>query len=211
MKENRMIELKICRLGLITCKVDNKDYPIREDNIFNFFDENVTLEEGFTLRSYFKMVERYPLLQKFDCYFPEYIREYRECPPSGCIDDLDCIEMTKVVDITVSEKYDLRDLTVYNDIHGLGKEDQGYAIEFTPLHEILDVPFKLGNCVEIRYKDELESNEYETSFTFFEFLKAIIWELSFMGNPNERDASFTKIKEDVKEIKEYVDKNEEDK
>jgi len=45
-----------------------------------FLGHKVELEQGYTLRSFFKMIERYPVFTQLNAFLPECIDQYRGCP-----------------------------------------------------------------------------------------------------------------------------------
>ena len=65
-----------------------------------FLSFQVTLEEGFALRSFFRMLERYPSLVGLNLFFPTFLEKYHESPESGCeYPGIDCLELGKNVEM----------------------------------------------------------------------------------------------------------------
>jgi hypothetical protein len=90
-----------------------------------------------------------------------------------------------------------------------GKIRGGFAIEFTPLSELKDLPLKLE--LDMEFKDEnqfiKEENNYKTilkgkrPFTVYEVIGAILYEISFVGDPEKRDDAWKEQLETVEDIK----------
>ena len=52
-----------------------------------FLGFQIILDEGFSLRSYFKLLDNYPLLAELNAFLPAYQEQYRTCPQGGCTVD----------------------------------------------------------------------------------------------------------------------------
>lgn len=98
-----------------------------------------------------------------------------------------------------------------------------YAIEYTPMYELADLPIKISDRVEItdcsiNGKNRYEEIDFRPSITLIELLFAIFNELSELGSPVNRDKELKKLKrlldkqlldkgiEDIKGSKTYSSK-----
>ena len=74
----------------------------------------VQLQEGFTLRSFFKMLDQYPVLVKLSDFFPSYQEQCRDhAETDSTCESLDALEFYKTVEmIGVPEKR----LEIYNSL-----------------------------------------------------------------------------------------------
>ncbi|MCU0593578.1 MAG: hypothetical protein MUC57_19180 [Desulfobacterales bacterium] len=45
----------------------------------------VELGQGYTLRSFFRMIERYPVFAQLNAFFPECMQLYQACPDGECL------------------------------------------------------------------------------------------------------------------------------
>lgn len=173
-------------------------------DILCYLQHAVQLEDGFTLRSYFKLIENYPALACLDGYFHDYIEEYKKAPKKNCVmDDVAHIELSEVVDL--SEHKDMTsDVQIWVNVSGKDKidEKQRWALDFTPLSEMLDVPIVLSGCCVTDYKGEkFEIREFkEYTFSFWEFLTSIIDELSFHGTSKDKQGRSDELKKIVKDL-----------
>jgi len=170
-----------------------------------------TLEEGFTLRDYFRMIIAYDKLQQLDGFFPSYIEEYLKCPEDGCIsDNISNLCLKRIVTVELHEDGHVLDIQNYINFDGMGNNDGiNWGVEFSSLNKLLDIPIKINNGTvyitkfkgdRIDKNDEFKSPESD-SLKLFDFVSEIIWELSFCGTPENRDNENSKLNIAMEEIK----------
>ena len=142
----------------------------------------VTLEEAYTLRSFFKMINRYSLLSKLNTFFSSHIEQYHRCPEQGCdAGRLDCLEFGKTIEMVgVPDKR----LEIYNSLFGVCA-GQTAEIKSMQLAGLLDVPLKLGGLKHIVFGDRVDIFEFDTVYTLFEFIDGIAWQLGFHATPEQ--------------------------
>lgn len=154
----------------------------------------VELDSDYTLRSYFKMLERYEELTLLDYFAIDFIKEYLACPKSNCLSEgIEYLQLAKTLNID----FTYTELEECLDFRGMSTTEK-YALDLQPLNTLLDIPLKLGKAETIIQQ---EITEYTTTFSLFEFVKSIIWELSFHGLPEERDAKRIEILQLAEEAK----------
>jgi hypothetical protein len=148
-----------------------------------FLSYQVALEDDYTLRSFFRMLEKYSLLVKLNAFFPSFIEQYLSCPEENCVaNGLDHLEFSKTVEM-IGFPGKPR-LEIYNSFRGvLGNES--CEIRSQQIESLLDMPVKLGRLKHIVFGDKVDIFEFDTAFTFFEFIEGIAWELSFHVAPTE--------------------------
>jgi len=143
----------------------------------------VELGQGYTLRSFFRMFEKYALLVKLDAFVADCIQRYLKCPTGHCTsDDIDHLQFYKTVEM-IGFPGEPR-LEIYNtlcSVHG----GENLEIKSFHLESLLDMPLKLGALKHIVFGDKVDVFEFDTVFSLFEFIEGIIWELSFQGTPKE--------------------------
>ncbi len=164
--------------GIILC-----DAKAADGSPLFFLNHSVQLAPLFTLRSYFLLLETYPLLQDLNAFFPMLMDEYRKSPEKGCISDgFDHLEFNKAVEmIGFPGKPRIEIYTAFRGVYkGEGVELRSFRIE-----GLLDMPVKLGRLKHIVFGDKMELFEFDTIYTLFEFIDGIAWELSFHGTPPE--------------------------
>ncbi len=143
----------------------------------------VELGQGYTLRSFFRMFEKYALLVKLDAFVADCIQRYLRCPKAHCSrDDIDHLKFYKTVEM-IGFPGKPR-LEIYHTLCGIcGTE----TLEIKNFHlaNLLDIPLKLGTLKHIVFGDKVDVFEFDTVFNLFEFIGGIIWELSFQGTPKK--------------------------
>ena len=156
---------------------------IVDSNSLRILGCQVELEEGYTLRSFFRMFEKYALLVKLDAFIPDCIQRYLACPKNHCTsDNIDHLEFYKTVEM-IGFPGEPR-LEIYNTLCGVYGRDRCEVKSFH-LESLLDMPLKLGVLKHIVFGDKVDVFEFDTVFSLFEFTEGIIWELSFQGTPRE--------------------------
>ena len=142
----------------------------------------IALEETYSLRSFFKMLENYMQFAKLNAFFPSQTEHYRSCPEDGCNGGgLDYLEFVKTVEmIGVPEKR----LEIYNSLIGVHKS-QVNEIKSMQLNSLLDIPLKLGKLKHIVFGDRVDIFEFDTVYTLFEFIDGIAWQLGFHATPEQ--------------------------
>ena len=142
----------------------------------------IALEESYTLRSFFKMVDRYTLFAKLNAFFPDYAEQYQSCPEQGCNAGLlEYLEFGKRVEmIGVPDKR----LEIYNSLFGVHAKETS-EIKSMQLASLLDVRLKLGKLKHIIFGDRVDIFEFDTVYTLFEFIDGIAWQLGFHAAPEQ--------------------------
>ena len=148
----------------------------------NLLSFGITLEEGYSLRSFFKMLGKYTLFAEISAFLPVYEEQYHNCPKHGCdAGFLDYLEFGKTVEmIGVPDKR----LEIYNALFGL-QANEASEIRHMQLDSLLDIPLQLGKLKHIIFGDRVDIFEFDTVYTLFEFIDGIGWELSFHATPEQ--------------------------
>jgi hypothetical protein len=142
----------------------------------------IALEDVYTLRSFFKMLNKYVLFAKLNAFFPSCIDQYESCPEQGCDAGLlDYLEFGKTVEmIGVPDKR----LEIYNSLFGV-HAGEATEIKSMQLAGLLDLPLKLGRLKHIVFGDRVDIFEFDTVYTLFEFIDGIAWQLGFHATPEQ--------------------------
>lgn len=153
--------------------------PVEAGRPLMFLSAQVKLASDCILRSYFKLIENYPLLSELNPFFPASLEQYRKSPAGGCREpSLDYLLLTKTIEM-IGFPGNPR-LEIYHALHGLKGADF-HEIKDYPLESLLDMPLRLGKLKHIVFGDKVDLFEFDTVFTLFELIDAVIWELSFHG------------------------------
>ena len=160
--------------------VDQRE--LRPAQILSYLCWQVQLQDGYCLRSFFRMLDHYPILAELNDFFPQYQEQYRACDAANCTcDSIDSLEFSKTVEmIGVPE----RRLEIYNSLTGIGQENRT-EIKFMQLASLLDLPLTLGGLRHVVFGDQVDIFEFDTVFTLFELIDGIAWQLSFHGTPEQ--------------------------
>ena len=169
----------------ITLKTDGCIHLEREvapPQILSVLCYQVQLQDGYTLRSFFKMLDKYPVLVKLNDFFPSYLEQCEaHAGATSICESLDSLEFYKTVEmIGVPEKR----MEIYNSLTGICQEDRT-EIKFMQLTSLLDLPIRLGCLRHVVFGDQVDIFEFETVFTLFELIDGIAWQLSFHGTPQQ--------------------------
>ena len=135
------------------------------------------LQSGCTLRSFFRLLEAYPLFQTLVPGLDSAVREARALPLAGCSGPLiEKLSVVKCIEITGYPGKPRAD--VYLRLEGCGQDPP--ELRFLRLHDLLDIPLELGNVRHVLL-GETSSLVCDASFTLFELIECIGWELGFEG------------------------------
>ncbi len=151
-------------------------------NPLKYLNHQVELGPGFSLRSYFRMLDQYPYFGEINEFFPLVREQYRECPEKGCTwEDIQYLEFAKTVEL-IGFPSEPR-LEIYNVLRGI-RNSKDCEIKSLLLENLLDIPLRLGKLKHIVFGDKVDVFEFETVFTLFEMIDGIAWELSFQSGSN---------------------------
>jgi hypothetical protein len=170
-------------MNTITLKTDGSvernGHHVQSD-ILGFLSSEIELENGYSLRSFFEMLDQYELLIQLNSFFPTYTEQYHKCPPEGCAAGApEYLEFSKTVEMI---GFPQKRLEIYTSFCGIF-ENEKYEIRSLQLDSMLDLPVKLGCLKHIIFGDSVDLFEFDTVFTLFEFIDGIAWELSFHVTP----------------------------
>lgn len=141
----------------------------------------ISLESGYTLRSFLEMMQRYPALQEISVFIPPLLEEYGRCRGSGAAGDaLTHLELTKKAEM-VGYPGDPR-FNILCSLSGHYNEAE-QELRLFQLHALLDVPIKLGRLRHTVFGDTVNIMDFETDFTLFEFIEGVAWEFGFQRFP----------------------------
>jgi len=150
-----------------------------KDKALMLLGYKIELAPGYSLRSFFRMFDRYPVLTGLSEFLPDCLQRCRACPPEGCVTDaVGCLEFSKTVEM-VGFPGKPR-LEIYSSLCGVNDGRQ-CPLKALRLEDLLDLPLKLGGLKHIVFGDKVDVFEFETVFSLFELIEGIIWELSFQG------------------------------
>ena len=172
-------------MNAVTLKKDGAIQPsgkaVGSDGL-DLLSFQIALEKGYTLRSFFEMLDKYTLFAKLNAFFPSYTEQYHRCPQHGCDAGLlDYLEFSKTVEMIGAPD---KRLEIYNALFGVHASEAS-EIKSLQLDSLLDLPLKLGKLKHIVFGDRVDIFEFDTVYTLFEFIDGIGWELGFHATPEQ--------------------------
>lgn len=178
---------------------------------------NFELEKNFSLRSYFLIFKNYPMLVHLEDWIPEYLDAFNSVRGIGCID----MEMPRAF-INVKELVTINKIVSGDEFYESSvdvsvidpsQEDISYAIEYMELDKILDMTIKISEFAELKevFNDNPQAKCLERSkvknksgIKLIDFLSRIIYEISFLGLPEEKAEAMQEIDNLVDEANKMV-------
>jgi hypothetical protein len=198
------------------------------DSIIPYLNELLSIEYGFTLGDFFKIIEDEGEILNllFSSYTGHYlIIPYLEEIKKDCMteskEDLEHIEISWYCHIFPPDKDDKHgdnDVIIDIEIKGWGKIEENdeidldneglynyYDVGLIPLYRIKHLPIVLNTNFEINDMDDDAIFKGQRPFSVFDVFSSVLSEISFAGSPEERD---NLLKETIKEIDNYIEKKE---
>jgi len=158
-----------------------RDKPLK-GSVLSSLSGPVTLGPGTCLYSFFRMLDRYPVLTQISEMLPALARICQKAAPGQTTPELERLLFYKTVEITGFPGP--ASLNIYHSLRGeAGGEIR--ELKFFHLETLLDLPLGLGRLNHIVFGDTEDSLQFDTHYTLFELVEGIAWELSFNFNPLE--------------------------
>lgn len=190
---------------------------IQEDEILSYLSDYVELGESVTFDRIFELISlNKDLIENifYSCLggysLSPFINEIENIPTEKS--QLDYVEIGWYCD-----RYD-NEFNISSSFHGIGSEKDGkemtYAIEFTPLNNLKSLPIRLNTNLSYfilpkkgngKHKDVYLGNRY---FTLYDILYGILFEITFNGDPKNRNMRFSELQVSIDEAEEQL-KNDE--
>ncbi len=173
-------------MNIVTLRSDGvlaQDTRAVDSDPLPLLGHKVELGEGYTLRSFFKMIERYQTFAKLNAFMPECLEQYRACPDGECLaPGIGHLELYKTVEM-MGFPGEPR-LEIYHALCGV-EGTESCEIKQLPLEQLLDMPVRIGKLKHVVFGDTVDVLEFDTVFNLFEFIEGIVWQLSFHRSPKE--------------------------
>lgn len=146
-----------------------------------FLNHAVTLVPELTLRAYFRLLERHPMLARLNHFFKESLNEYRSCAGDNCCtEEFNHLEFGKSVEM-IGYPGSPR-LEIFTSLRG-ARDRRSVGLQHLSLACLLDMPLRLGKLRHVIFGDQVDFFEFDTFFNLFELIDGIAWELSFQNRP----------------------------
>jgi len=173
------------------------------------------IDADVTLKDIILFTHANPLLEQIvegyaDCHVLPFYEEVQK--PCAIKSTLHYIEIARSITFNPAFRSLPERCTIGLDVHGVGPAENGsgdivdnWAIDFTPVSEMADLPIKLASTIDVfEYRKEKNITEkiHGNYFSVIEVLGEIFWEISFHGSPILRNEKLGEVLDAVKEIKE---------
>ncbi len=152
------------------------------ENPIGHLGDRVLLADGYCLRSFFRMLARYPLLQGLSEFLPGLMDRYRQIGEAPACPGQEALDFGKTIEI-IGFPGKPR-LELYTCLRGASRE-QPLDLRSMDLPALVDAPIGLGKLRHIIFGDRVDVLEFETAYTLFEFIDGVAWELGFHTTPGE--------------------------
>lgn len=146
-----------------------------------FLGFKVVLQDGCRLRSFFRMLERYPVLVQLNPFVPSYLSSFRSCPPSGCRFE-EGVRLVLLRQVEMTGFPDDPGMHIFISFAGFRG---GESCDIRPfwLDRLLDLPLLLGGLKHRVFGDTMDEFDFDTAFNLFELIDGICWQLGFHNLP----------------------------
>ncbi|KJS31760.1 MAG: hypothetical protein VR64_09440 [Desulfatitalea sp. BRH_c12] len=149
-----------------------------------YLGHQVLLADACRLRTYFHLFEIYPILIQLGELYPLLLQQYRQAPAEDCRwQAFDALVLTKTIEM-VGHPGRAR-IDIYNSLKGFSaaQTDSPHEIRSLALDFLLDMPLRLGVLRHVVFGDRMDVFTFDTTYSLFELIDSIAWELSFHGTP----------------------------
>lgn len=223
----KMSAVHITKKGLVFWKWngETKQNEIKQvDSFVEHLRETCVIEVGVTLEDIFNAVESDNTLKAFFCMYSycdvdAFHEEVKK--PTENKSTLDYLELKRYVSIWKNGRspdhfeegihfHGIGPITdeeiQYHHGHKVGDRIT-WAIEFTPVNEMKHLEVRINPKLDFGIRDVSNPNNdepdvsYPDGYTLLEVLGEIYWEISFVGNPEKRNAMRDELHLQVQEIK----------
>jgi len=185
---------------------------IPDDEIIGYLSEEVELGESITFERLFEIIIENK--DKFDEIYHSCLGGYSLTPFIDEVDDIPT-EKSDLEYLQVFWHADKseNEITIVSGLHGIGVEnyDEGpykkgdtiaYAVDFTPLNNLKYLNVRLNKEVTIMNYDRSDDENFHIdlgnkSFTVFDLFYAILFEISWNGDPKGREGRLSELEESI--------------
>lgn len=228
-----MRQVTLMRNGELTYHDPDEQITVDEDIVLALLSANFLVAEGTTLRSFFKMFEKYPILARLDPWVAHLVKDIRKLPDIGCRKSFDCLLLQRSIEAVSKSKTpkmifgerDIKSGFVKADFEYIDKpyrhlqhyvslsgkkenNEENYSLSMEPLRDILDTPLEIGDCRVILNQDEDSFvDSFKDFFTLHEVIDGIIHEVTFFGTDEQKAEQVEELTRIAKEVDEQIERN----
>jgi len=222
--------MKISKGGKLLATVWDKKQKQDVDITNQLFDklyDHCEIEDGVLLKDIFILVNAHTntlsgLLTQSPTWLKEIIDEGLNSTIQSKNDSkIEWLELSHCAEINNYYDKNRKDLDDYVSFNGVGDppdeehyknwpvgQKERYALDFSPAYELINFPLKLNKNCKIYDNCKVSKKEYKhevvlevnREFKLIDILRAIFWEMSFMGGPKDRDVKSVEIMKSIDDI-----------
>ena len=170
---------------------------LRTEDLFRRVDTTDTFKYGHIWR----LLDNSEWVRKFlevtmHMSISPFLLESQKQPKDKKRDGMDKIEICFVIDNLINE------IETWWEIHGIGKKRNRttYALDFTPVHELMDYDVCFANKTYVRQRKLLKFKGIPSP-TLLDVLYIVLYEVSFHGSPETRDERMKDLEQRIKDLK----------
>ncbi len=157
-------------------------------DILACLSDRARLDADFSLRSFFALVARHPEIKRMSPFLVTAEHDAAACPEQGCTTpDFTELVFAKTVELTGAPGEP--EMNVFTTFRGVLPDGDTPAktgeIRFHRLDALLDMPVRLGRLRHVVFGDRTSMLECDTTFSLFEIIEGIAWELGFQGGSQQ--------------------------
>ena len=196
---------------------DDKEPVDVSDVAFYHLNDLVELDDDIVLRDLFLLIEKN--IDMFDLIFRNWLKEHvlaglygfkdEESHALHVNDKLEHVELRWELSHD-NENFDIPSIPTFDGYSVAVETDEYYekgqvihwGLDFTPVQNYIDCPFKINNTILIYNEKTKDKKEYNTNdFTLYQIILGVIWEISFLGSPLDREQKRQEVDEQIEGIK----------
>ena len=193
---------------------------IPDDEIIGYLSEEVELGESVTFERLFEIIIENK--EMFNDIYHSCLGGYSLAPFIDEVDDIPT-EKSELKFLEIfwhSDKSD-NEISMVSGLHGIGVETSDnspynkgdsiiYAVDFTPLNNLKYLIVRLNKDVIIMDYDRKDDEKFQIelgrkSFTIFDLFYAILYEISWNGDPDGREDRLSEIEKSIEVSEKEID------
>ncbi|KAF1076375.1 hypothetical protein [Halodesulfovibrio sp. MK-HDV] len=148
-------------------------------DVISCLSNKVVLEDGVTLRSFFSLFSAYPDVLRLNLFLQGACSDAAACKDSGCTtEEFTHLELYRQLEMTGAPG--TPEMNIHTLVRGINNTGR-HELRFFRLESLLDMPFSLGQMRHVLFGDRTSELYCNTTFSLFEVIEGIAWELSFQG------------------------------
>lgn len=144
----------------------------------------IDLAPGFTLSSFFALLRNYPDLVRLSEYLDPLLKMAAAVAPA----DVQNFKTQDIQGLVFYKTIAMKGfpgtprVEIYNSLKGI-RDTEKTVLKFFQVESLLAHSLVLGELTHVIFGDGQDSFSYDTSYSLFELVEGIAWELSFNFNP----------------------------